>query len=323
MRIHPDGHLMDDQEGPLHLQSDTKSFSTPGGRSRFAKARSYALLVLLSIVWGLAFAAIKRADFELSPPSLTLLRWLVASAGLLALVPFVKAKSAFDRRDLPRLILMSLTNVAGYHLSLNYAEARISSGLAGLLLSLGPVFIVLLSTILLHEKAGVRVIVALGLATAGSLMLSLADISAGSAALVGSLLVIVTALCYAIFAVASKPLVVKYGALPTLIWVGLLGTAFILPLATPDFFSELRSLSNIGWLSVLYLALPSTVLGYGLFYTLVGKGAVSTLSIQLYLIPIVSVAAGVLLLGEHVTAYTFLGGAALLSAVALTNRPKG
>jgi len=49
----------------------------------------------------------------------------------------------------------------------------------------------------------------------------------------------------------------------------------------------------------------------------VGRKAVSTLSIQLYLIPLVSALGGVLLLGEAVTLYLIFGGATLLVAVAL------
>ena len=76
----------------------------------------------------------------------------------------------------------------------------------------------------------------------------------------------------------------------------------------------------IGWLAVLYLSLLSTVLGYSMFYTLISRGNVSRLSIQLYLIPIVSIAGGILLLGEQITPLTVAGGAALLLAVALATR---
>jgi drug/metabolite transporter (DMT)-like permease len=56
-------------------------------------------------------------------------------------------------------------------------------------------------------------------------------------------------------------------------------------------------------------------MGYSLFYTLVEKGGVSRVMIQLYLAPVFSVVGGMLLLGESVTMDTFLGGAAMLLAV--------
>jgi len=68
-------------------------------------------------------------------------------------------------------------------------------------------------------------------------------------------------------------------------------------------------------LESLNFSLLSTVRGYSLFYTLVGRGGVSRAMIQLYLAPVVGVIGGMLLLGETVTVGTILGGALILSAV--------
>jgi drug/metabolite transporter (DMT)-like permease len=285
--------------------------------SQSSLTKSYTLLLVLSVIWGLAFVAIRRADFELTPIDLTLLRWLIVSAGFLVLVPFIgKPKVPFHRTDLPRLLAVALANVVIYHLSLNYAESIVSASLAGLLISLGPVFVVLLSRLSLGEKIGGRLVAALFFALVGALILSAGD-TLSFVTLTGPIAVVVTALAYAVYAVLAKPLVGKYGAVPTAIWASLAGTAMLLPLLSGGFFADVSRLSTEGWVSVLYLALLSTVLGNTIFYTLVGRKAVSTLSIQLYLIPLVSALGGVLLLGEAVTLYLVLGGAALLVAVAL------
>jgi len=275
----------------------------------------YGLLILLSVIWGLAFVAIRMLDTELSFVNLTLLRWLVASVGYLALLPFLgKPRTPFSRVDVPRLLLIGFFNVAGYHLSLNYAEVSVSAGLAGLLISLGPVFSALLAVVLLKEKIGRRLILAIVFAVSGAAILSVGDLSGGSAAY-GPLAVVLAALSYALFAVLAKPLVNKYGALPVAIWAGLVGTVMLLPLISASFISDVSSLSMTGWEALLYLSILSTVMGYSLFYTLVEKGGVSRVMIQLYLAPVFSVVGGMLLLGESVTMDTFLGGAAMLLAV--------
>src|SRR5487761_369911 len=112
----------------------------------------------------------------------------------------------------------------------------------------------------------------------------------------------------------------KYGALPIAIRAGTLGTMMLLPLLSFSFFSQVSRLSFNGWISVLYLSILSTVIGYSMFCTLVSRGTVSKLSIQLYLIPKVSVFSGFLILGEQITLYTFVGGATLLVAIALVTR---
>ncbi len=118
---------------------------------------SYVLIAILSVIWGLAFVAIRRAEFELSPINLTILRWLIASGGFLILAPALgRPKQPVQRSHIPRILMVSFASVAGYHLSLNYAETIVSSGLAGLLISMGPIFAVLLSAFFLKEKIGRR-----------------------------------------------------------------------------------------------------------------------------------------------------------------------
>jgi drug/metabolite transporter (DMT)-like permease len=286
-----------------------------------AEARGYILLVALSVIWGMAFVAIRRADFELSAVNLTLLRWFIVSAGFLAIYPFVvKPKARFERRDFPRLLLVALASVVVYHLALNTAETTVEASLAGLLISLGPLFIVLLSAAVLKEKIPPRVWGALVLAVAGAAIISSPDISLGSGDPFGPLLVAVAALASATFAVASKPLVQKYGPFAIAAWAAFLGSALLLPLATPGLVRQAEALSSWGWASVLYLSLLSTVLANLIFYTLVSRHALSRLGVQLYLVPVVSAAGGVLVLGEGIAWETLVGGALLLLAVGVANR---
>jgi len=282
-----------------------------------SRAVTYALLASLSIVWGLGFVAIRVADLELSPTSLALLRWLIASAGFLVILPFTKSKVRFEKQDLSRLLVLALTNVAGYNLAVNYAEKSISSGLTSILVTLGPVFMVVLSSFILRERIGKRVVYALMLAVLGSILLSIANLDLNGSAIGGSAEAVLGALFYAVFTVVSKPLIEKYGALSVCIWASVLGTAFLLPFASAGFIHQVSALSLEGWSALLYLSIVSSVVGYSVYYTMIGRGAISTLSVQLYLIPIVSVIAGVLILHEQVTVLMLIGGAATLAAVGL------
>src|SRR5438128_4417216 len=127
-----------------------------------------SLVVILGVTWGLAFVAIRTADFQLSPINLTVLRWLIASAGFLSLAPFFgRPKHPVQRHHIPRILAVSLASVTGYHLSLNYAETIVSAGLAGLLISLGPIFVVVRSALLLKGEIGKRLRTGLAAARTG------------------------------------------------------------------------------------------------------------------------------------------------------------
>lgn len=283
-----------------------------------ANPRSYTLLVTLSIIWGLAFVAIRRADFELSAVNLTLLRWALVCVGFLVVYPvIIKPKAKFERRDFPRLALVALANVVVYQLALNTAEKQVDASLAGLLISFGPMTTVLLSTIVLHEKIGPRLWLALAVAVTGSVLIASPDLAWGSSSFAGPLLVIIAAMSNGVFTVASKPLTMKYGPLPVAAWSAFLGTAMISPLTTPGLVAEAESLSAVGWASVVYLALLSTVLTSSIYFTLISRHQLSRLGIQMYLVPLVSAVGGIFILGETIAPVTVAGGALLLSAVAL------
>ena len=282
-----------------------------------ARIFNYSLVITLSVIWGLAFVAIRRAEFELSPANLTILRWLIASGGFLVLAPlFGRPKKPIKRRHIPRILLVSFASVVGYHFSLNYAETIVSSGLAGLLISFGPIFVVLLSALFLKEKIGSRLMLALALAVAGAVVLSInTDLS--FLQITGPFAVVLAAFMYSIYSVGSKPLVKEYGALPTAIWVAAIGTVFTLPLVSWSFLAQVFTLSVVGWLCVLYLAVLSTVVANMILYTLIGNRAVSRLSVQLYLVPLVSLIGGILLLGENFSVFTVLGACFLFAGTAL------
>lgn len=278
------------------------------------------VLIILSTIWGMAFVAIKYTEPFLDPVNLTLLRWFLASAAFLVLVPFMgKMKEKFQLRDLPRFALVSFANVVAYHLTLNFSESSISAGLAVLLVAMGPVFILVLSWFFLRERHGKQVILAIVVAFSGAVILSVgSNLNTSSGSITGILEAVGTALSYSVFAVFSKPLVRKYGAVPFTIWAGLLGTLMLLPLVSGSFIEQVSSMPLGAWLSMLYLSVASTVLGYMIFYTLVNRGSVSRLAVQLYLIPLVGVVGGVVLLHESITVFTIAGGIAMLTAVAIS-----
>lgn len=279
------------------------------------------LLITLSIIWGGAFVAIRQADVELSSVNLTLLRWFIVCAAFLVLYPFiVRPKQRFERRDAPKLLVQGAFNVAVYHLSLNYSEKTVDASFAGLLISLAPLFGVVLSALVLHEKVGPKVYLALALGMAGTFVIFAPDLSLGITTLLGPLAVVLAAFASGTFTVASKPLVTKYGPIPVSVWGSFVGTALVSPLSTPSLLQQALTLSSYGWMAVLYLALLSTVLANTIYFMLVGRQSVSKLSVQLYLVPLVSVVGGIVILGESLSVFTVAGGVVLLLAVSLATR---
>ena len=287
--------------------------------------KGYALSVLLCVIWGMAFVAIRVADSEpdLSFVNLTILRWVAVSACFLILYPFiVKPKVRFERRDIPRLLVVAVTSVDIYHLSLNYSEKIVDASVAGVLISLGPLFSIVFSVLLLHERLGRRFALGLVLALAGAVVISSPDLNFGSGTIFGPLGVVLSSLAAGIYTATSKPLVTKYGPFPVAVWAAFVGTAILAPLGSQGLLQQAASLSFNGWAAIIYLAVLSTVLANLIFFTLLSRQSVSRLSIQLYLIPLVSVIGGMAVLAEPLTPEIVAGGAILLLGVTIGTRSR-
>jgi drug/metabolite transporter (DMT)-like permease len=248
---------------------------------------------------------------------------MLVSACFLVLYPFiVKPRARLERKDVPRLVLVSLANVPFYHFSLNFAEKTVSASLSGLLISLGPLFTVLLSSVVLKERLGRRIVLALAMALLGAVLISLPDLDLGFATALGPLAVVLAAFANGVYTVFSKPLVTKYGSAPVATWAALIGTVATHPALSGSLLEEASSLSLAGWASVIYLVVLSTVIGNLIVYMLIGRQRVSRLGVQLYLIPLVSVVGGIPILGETIGPLTILGGALMLVAVGLATGVK-
>ncbi len=110
-------------------------------------------------------------------------------------------------------------------------------------------------------------------------------------------------------------------ALGALAWMGFLGVAMLLPpfLATGG-PGDLGHLTTAGWTGVLFLGLACSGLGYLLWYAALERIEATRVAALLYLEPLVTLAAAVLLLGEPVGLATALGGALVLAGVSLVQR---
>jgi drug/metabolite transporter (DMT)-like permease len=289
-----------------------------------ASYRGLSLIIILCVIWGMAFVAIRVADAEpyLSPVNLTILRWVTVSACFLVLYPFiVKPRVKFEWRDFPRLLVVAVASVDVYHLSLNYSEKIVDASVAGVLISLGPLFSIIFSVILLDERLGRRFVLGLMLALVGATVISSPDLTLNSGVIFGPLGVVVSSLASGIYTATSKPLVGKYGPFPVAVWAAFVGTALLAPLVSQSLFQQAAEMSIKGWTAIIYLAVLSTVLANLIFFTLLSRQSVSRLSIQLYLIPLVSVVGGILLLAEPLSPALAVGGVVLLAGVTLGQGP--
>jgi drug/metabolite transporter (DMT)-like permease len=285
----------------------------------------YGMLGVLALLWGIAFVGIKEALAELSPATLTILRFAIADACLLVVMAVrPAARPRLRRGDVWRLVVLGVTGVPGYHLALNWGEQRTSASIASLIVATAPVMVALGSAAVLGERPTPRRWVGIALAFSGVAVLASGDSSGGgTTSLVGVLVSIVAPLMWALYVIVGKPLADRASAIQVTAASMLLGSAFLLPFVSGRTTSEIASLSAPGWGWMLLLGLGSSVAGYFIFVWALGKMEATKVSVFLYAVPVVALIASWLILDEEPGATLILAAAMVIAGVVLAQQDKG
>jgi drug/metabolite transporter (DMT)-like permease len=274
-------------------------------------------LVLASLLWGTADVAGKLALAAIPPATLAALRFGVAVAILWPLArhhggPRVPARVAAP--------LGLLGGALGFLLQ-NLGLDRTAATNASLLQVAAPILTLLLAAAVLGERLGLRRLAAVGSAVAGVMTVTLSADGGVHAPGVGDALVLASAGCFAAFVVLGRRAFPAYGTLPVLAGMAAWGTISLLPAAAIELWVTRSTAIGQGALKpetlalVVYLgagcsALTYALWGYALRHLEAGRAAAFDA-----LIPIVGVAAAVLVLREAPLPWQLLGGALVVVGI--------
>jgi len=288
--------------------------------------KTYFALVLITILWGNSFIAIKHAVQFLTPMELTILRFIPAAVAFaVLLLPTQRASFwAMVRKDGLILIFLGLTGFVGYNIALMTGEQRIAAGTASLIVpSLNPVLIFILSIIFLKERPTVKKVTGLILASIG--LYIIVRYASGERIVLSYLLyVLVTMLaplCFATYTILGKPLVARY---PPLQVTGGATIAAVIPLLfliNGKLMAKLPTLPATVWLSIAFLSFLCTVFAFVVWLWALQQMEASRVGSFTYLVPLFGVSFSQVILGESITLALVIGGAILLGGVYIINRP--
>jgi len=286
-------------------------------------AREYALLGLLSLLWGGAFTLIKVAVADYPPATLAALRIVIGGALLLALARRQGLPLPRGGRRWAELLLQGVLQGALPFSLINWGETRLASGPAGVLGSTVPLLVYGMSVFVLRSAPfGVRRFTGVLLGLAGVAAIAGAGpLAAGSAGGVLPVLAVfgasVSYACAALWGhrfTDQPPLVTAAGSMTC-------GAAFMLPLAAAVDAPWTLSPHLASTLALLALAVLSTALASVVYFRLIRSlGPLATTS-NAYLRALVSMTLGVVFLCEPVGWRVAGATVLILAGVALVTRP--
>jgi len=291
--------------------------------------RSLAYFALMSLIWGLTWAAIKFGLRDLPPLLLAAVRYLFVAVLLLPTLRNVPA--AFAQGRWRRTVASALLVNTGTYSLLFWGMQSVPSGLAGLVnLALVPVMLFALAALTGEERPTWRHALALAIGISGLVGLFWTRLGEnGTASGVGLLAIVVATASYCVGSVVARPVVGPVTPLAlTMVQAAIGGVALLmLSLALePITGTTLLSLVTPAALgSILFLSLFGTIVAYTLYLVLLRDWGSVRAGLYAFVSPIVALAVGAWLFGETIGTPEVIGAILLLIAagVALMRTGEG
>jgi drug/metabolite transporter (DMT)-like permease len=287
--------------------------------SRIALLAAFAAIYLF---WGATFLAVRYAVLVVPPMLIIAIR---CSGGALILWAWLAWRGELRRPTAAQwrtAAIAGLLLFLGSHVSIAWAEQRMSSGQAALYSSTIPLWMVLIDSVRLRTAPSARVLSGIGLGMVG------VGVLAGGQAFNGGLLsdrliISLGAVCW-----AAGSLVGRHGARPAVATQGTvmqLTTGAAWTFAASALHGDLAhfspsQLTTEAVLALLFLIVCGTVLAFTAFTWLLQVTSPAAISSYAFVNPIVALSLGVLVGDDRLSGRVLLSAALVVVAVVLTIR---
>ncbi|KRD75682.1 DMT family transporter [Lysobacter sp. Root983] len=269
-------------------------------------ARAWWLFLALGLIWGIPYLLIRVAVADLPPVCVAFARTLI---GALLLLPIAAMRG--ELRPLLRywkpLLAFTLVEISIPWWLLGYAETRINSSTAGLLIALVPVLTAGLMVLSGREVLNGRRSLGLAVGLGGVVALVGLDIDVSNGWAVGAALT--TALGYALGPIVISRYLSGVPPLGVIAASLAVAAALYIPFAIPAWPPQV-TMKAAG--SVLVLGVVCTAIAFLLFFSLIAEAGPTRATVITYVNPVVALLLGVWLLHEPLTPGMLAGFALVL-----------
>jgi drug/metabolite transporter (DMT)-like permease len=296
-----------------------------------SQPRAWKVLLALSIiyfVWGSTFLAIRVGVREVPPFLLAGMRFLVAGLVLFGWMRARGTPSPTRREWGGATLLALLIFVCDYGL-LFWAERRVPSGVAAVMLATIPVFMSLSEIIILKtQRLTIRLAAALVVGIGGVAVLVSHSVSFGDAPIdpVGACALIAAAISWsAASALTRKVPLPAEKAMSSGVQMLAGGVLLVLAAGLLGEFRgfQMQAVSAKAWLALAHLIVAGSIIGFTAYVWLIHHESPTKVGTYAYVNPVVAVLVGYFFGGEALGPRTIAGAAlVLVSVVVITTTPK-
>jgi drug/metabolite transporter (DMT)-like permease len=292
---------------------------------------SWKILLAFAIiyfVWGSTFLAIRVGVHEVPPFLLAGIRFFVSGIVLYGWMRLKGAPPPSRTEWASAMLLGTLIFLVDYG-CLFWAEQRVPSGIAAVVLATIPVFITLLEISFLHtQRLTVRLGLALLAGLCGVAVLTLPSFSFGEVPInrAGALALLVASFTWSVATILTRRLTLPSSKPMSAAAQMLTGGAqlFVLAALSGEFAGfHLQAVSAKAWFALLYLIVAGSIVGFTAYVWLLHHESPTKVGTYAYVNPVVAVALGYFAGGEAVGPRILLGALlVLISVITITTTPR-
>jgi len=277
---------------------------------------TWLLLAALTLGWGFNWPTMKIALAEIPVWTFRTICVLGGCAGLFLIAWRGGLRVRPPAGSAARLTVTALCNVTLWNVLIGHGLTHLPAGRSVILVYTMPLWVVVLSHLVLGEKMTRRRLAGLGLGMAGMLVLLGDELAVLRSAPVGALLVLSAALAWAMGTVLMKRFPTDLPTVSFTGWQMLLGG---IPLAIGALLIDPGDWRPVGWqalAAVLYNVFVAFIFCHWAWFTIVRRSPASVSALGTLLIPIVGVFSSMLVLGERLGWPEYAAMALVLGALA-------
>lgn len=284
------------------------------------RAAGHFSALLTILIWGTTFISTKVLLVDFQPVEILFFRFVMGLLALLVVYPH-RMKGTTVKQEFT-FVAAGLCGVCLYYMLENIALTYTMASNVGVIISVAPFFTAILAHLFLKQEEKLRANFFIGFVVAmAGIALSSCNGSTWRLNPVGDLLALLDAFLWACYSILTRKISgFGYNTILTTRRVFFYGLLFMIPaLFLFDFKLDLGRFTNMtNLLNILFLGLGASALCFVTWNFAVRLlGALQT-SIYIYLVPIITVAASVLILHEPFTWMTGMGTALTLAGLLLS-----
>ena len=275
---------------------------------------------IIYFVWGSTFLAIRVGVREVPPFLFAAMRFLIAGLAIYAWM-IARGERRPSARQWMSATLLALLIFVGDYGMLFWAEQRVPSGIAAVMMATIPVFMALAEILLLQtQRLTFRLSLALLVGIGGVAVLMSHSLNLGGEPIdrAGALALIFASICWAVASALTRKLplpsskVVSSGAQ--------MFAGGILLALTSAALGEFRGfhptqVSHGAWLALVYLIVAGSIVGFTAYVWLIHHESPTKVGTYAYVNPVVAVLVGYFFGGESLGMRTILGTLLVLVSV--------